>query len=639
MSWMEEFTTKHCRDCKFKPRSDVGKCRNPDRYQKSGSQNITYADAICDKFKAPEKQKQTTHSESEEVSIIDTANQVMQLHPVITLRDNLKEIYYYHNGVYLYGAEAQIRQVAQELLGKDTGIGIINEIVYYIQNATFVNRDQINQNKYLINLKNGLFDLNTHELKPHSSAILSTCQIPVNFNPKATCPEISTFLCEILRPLDIALVLQEIGYCLIPDYSIQKAFLWNGSGLNGKGTLGRLLYKFLGEQNKSTQSLKSLNLDKFSAAHLYGKLVNIDMDLTNESISEDTMFKKLTGGDMISAERKYQDCFDFINVAKLLFGCNDIPQHLKGGDYAYFRRWILTDFPCKFEGTSEDKNLDAKLQTEEELSGFLNVCLYALQWLLQTKTFFYNKTPEEVQKEYLLKSNSVIAFMEECTTPADDYVRTADLYLEYQKWGQLKQIRKIEAPNIFGKMLKRAGYVSIRPDSYGDRSPSYYGIKIDDKKLAEISKTNPDGTLTEKNQHAYTHWFTKDSIYVRVVRDKSLLLIIENCVDKNTVTDSDLIQSICKQWGNNPDNPDVNLKFEKKTDSKDIIFSVRDEKANPDVNPIQLYIKPIFNELFVGGKATDSQKQKAQLQMAISYIQKVHPYSSKDIEVAYKQKW
>jgi P4 family phage/plasmid primase-like protien len=577
MSWIDEYTTKHCRDCVFRPRTEVGKCRNPDRYQKSGSQNIVYSDAICDKYKAPEKQKQSTHSESEEVSIIDTANQVMQLHPIITLRDNLKEMYYYHNGVYLYGAEAQIRQVAQELLGKDTGIGIINEVVYYIQNATFVNRNQINIDKSLINLKNGLYDLNTHELKPHSSNIISTCQIPVNFNPKATCPEISTFLCEILRPLDIALVLQEIGYCLIPDYSIQKAFLWNGSGLNGKGTLGRLLDRFIGDQNVSAQSLKSINLDKFSAAHLYGKLVNIDMDLTNESITEDTMFKKLTGGDPIDGERKYQENFKFKNTAKLLFGCNDIPQHLKGGDYAYFRRWILTDFPCKFEGTSEDKNLDAKLQTEEELSGFLNICLYALEWLLQTKTFFYNKTPEQVAEEYLRKSNSVIAFMAECTIPSEEYVPTSKLYQAYMSWGKTRNIRKIEAQNIFGRYLKRAGFVPTKPFEGSKQIHAYEGICINYDKIGELEKLSRQ----EKNQDEYTHWFTKDMQISRDGRVKSLLLIIEICIDENTVTEYDIIQSLCKQWGNNPPNPPKKEENIKKHDSIDVEKNRRDENTNP----------------------------------------------------------
>lgn len=555
----EALVNKTCGDCVFKPMRGAGGCRNPENDIKKSKQKkqVVYDTPICQNFKLPGNviKSPTQKDDEDEKIIIETATAILKEYPIITLRDNIKEMYYYKGGVYIYGAEAQIREIAQALLGEDTNKQLIGEIVFYIQNATFIDREKINKDKKHINVKNGLYDIGTHELKPHSSEIISTCQIPVNYEPTATCPEIANFLCEILRPRDIPLVLQEIGYCLIPDYSIQKAFLWNGSGLNGKGTLGRLIVKLIGDKNKSTQSLKALNTDKFSASNLYGKSVNIDMDLTDESITEDTMFKKLTGGDMISGERKFQDCFEFTNLARLIFGCNDIPHHIKGGDYAYFRRWILTDFPCKFDGKLEDKDLDSKLQTDTELSGFLNVCLQALEWLLKTKTFFYDKTPEQVGEEYLLKSNSVLAFINECTIPADDYVRTADLYRAYQIWGNVLKIRKIEKQNIFGKLLKQAGYTQIRPyekeDEITKQIPSYDGLQINYEKLAELEKqagiektallNNKTTLLNDKSISAYTHWYTKEHNLSRVSRDNLLSNIVLNCIESDKITDNDII--------------------------------------------------------------------------------------------------
>lgn len=551
---------KVCGDCVFKPLRGAGGCRNPENEDKTTKTKryTVYDTPACDKFKTPHVSTKASgcnsvQDDNDGPLIIYTARAIMAKYPIITLRDNLKEMYFYKDGVYIYGAEAIIREVAQTTLCEDTNKKRIGEIIYYIQNATFIDRDQINKDKNIINLKNGLYCLGTHELKPHTCTFISTCQIPVNYVPAATCPEIATFLCEVLRPRDVALILQEIGYCLIPDYSIQKAFLWNGAGLNGKGTLARLVGKFIGEGNKSSQSLKSLNLDKFSASNLYGKLVNIDTDLTNESITEDTMFKKLTGGDTISGERKFQDCFEFTNLARLLFGCNDIPQHIKGGDYAYFRRWIMTDFPVKFEGGSEDKDLDAKLQTPKELSGLLNVCLEALEWLLKTKTFFYNKTPEQVGDEYLLKSNSVLAFMQDCTIPTDDYIRTPDLYRAYQTWGKAKKIRKIEAINVFGKLMKQAGYIQGRPYSEdGKQTPAYEGVTVDYQKLAGLDVGLDSATLLKNNQVAYTHWFTKNTILSRVSRDKLLLYIIRMCIERDSVTDNDIIEYVYTTIGKIP---------------------------------------------------------------------------------------
>lgn len=168
-------------------------------------------------------------------------------------------MYFYENGVYKYGAEPVIKAAAQAIIGLDATNNKVNNVVSYIQNQTLVLRSEINKEKHLINLKNGFYYINTNTLEPHTPRILSTSQIPIKYDPAAKCHNISRFLCEILTPADIALILQLMGYCLIPDYSIQKAFMWNGSGLNGKGTLARLFGAYLGEENISNESLQALN--------------------------------------------------------------------------------------------------------------------------------------------------------------------------------------------------------------------------------------------------------------------------------------------------------------------------------------------------------------------------------------------
>ena len=468
------------------------------------------------------KSKKSKDDDEEKKSIGEISAEILRIYPVITLRDNVREMYFYENGVYKYGAEPVIRAAAQKIIGQGSTNNKVKNVVYYIQNLTFVDRSRINREKHLINLKNGFYNINTNTLEPHTTGILSTCQIPIKYDPAAKCPNISRFLCEILRPADIALILQLMGYCLISDYTIQKAFMWHGSGLNGKGTLARLFSAYLGKNNVSNESLQALNIDKFSAANLYGKLVNLDSDLSNASVNEDAMFKRLTGGDMIPAERKFQDRFRFQNEARLIFGANELPKHSKGG-FAWNRRWIIIDFPVTFNGAQEDKNLDRKLQTDEELSGLLNFTLTALKWLLETKTFFYSKTPEEVGEEYLLKSDSVMAFMQECTSPADEMVTKTDLYKAYVEWGRVRKIKKIEPVNRFGVLMKRGGYIDTRPRNDGEYLRCYEGFVLDLLKLEELTKANKSQNdpgqcqneertrITEQtrlNQVAAPHWYT-----------------------------------------------------------------------------------------------------------------------------------
>lgn len=456
--------------------------------------------------------------EKKSISPVEIGNQILESVSIVSIRGNLDEMYFYENGAYKPHARDKIRELSDKLLYDKSRKRIIEDIIHHIQNITQIDREELNSNKNYINLKNGLYNLKTKSLEPHNPKILSTIQIPVNYDINAECPEISTFLCEILKPEDILLILQIFGYCLIPDYFIQKAVMLNGEGLNGKGTLGRLLCAFIGNENKSSESLKALNTDKFSSANLYGKLVNIDTDLSDSAIYDDTTFKKLTGGDSISAQRKFQNAFNFTNFARMFFGCNNIPRHPKGG-FAWMRRWLLIDFPVQFKA-NEDKNLDARLQTPRELSGLLNLAIKALHLLLETKTFYYNKSPEQVGEEYLLKSDSVIAFMDEMTVPSDGYIHSTELYRAYVEWAKSKGLRKIERDNRFGKSLKNAGYVKSK-------------YRIDDKDIRgydDIEFKEPADNLPttcrQENQEAYTHWFIK-SDNLRQVRQVKFQINLE----------------------------------------------------------------------------------------------------------------
>lgn len=577
-SWFRKMKCPNCSTIKSKGKGFPDMCMV--------ELNLCNPDTHCKKIRSPFRYvvEDTTTQPEKEINYREIAGDIKSKYPIITLRDNPDEMYYYDSGVYKYGADVKIREIAQTILGDESSKRIINEIIYYIQNDTFIDRADINKEKYIINVANGLYNLHTDTLEPHTSEYISTCQIPIMYNPAAECPEISNFLCEILRPRDIALLLQAFGYCLIPDYSIQKAFLWNGSGLNGKGTLGRLLIAFIGKDNKSSESLQALNTDKFSSSNLYGKLVNIDTDLTDKAVHEDTMFKKLTGGDMIPAERKFQNRFEFPNLARLFYGANDIPQHEKGG-YAWARRWIIQDFPVKFEGGDEDKDLDTKLQTPSELSGLLNYSLKALKWLMETKAFFYDKNPEQVGSEYLLKSNSVIAFMNDCTTPSDDFVKTGELYQAYMEYAKIKKLKKIEPVNKFGRLMKEGGYTQNRPYINGVQIHCYEGFSLDIEKCVKLknkscTKKQPD---LNENRGVYVHWYGKKDDLSQVSRahfqispimtilDISMIGNVENDIYFNYLRECPTYSTYFKDW------------YEKyKSDDTNIIS--RDEKPVPDLN-------------------------------------------------------
>lgn len=391
-----------------------------------------------------------------------------------TMQDT-KEIFIYENGVYKANGRDRILQLAQNKLQNFYNPARCNDTATYIATVTLINRDLFNTSKTIINLKNGLYDLEEEELKPHTPEFLSTMQIPVKHDSNAKCPKIEKFFSEVVSEQDDQVLLEWFGYSMVPDTRMQKAIMLIGEGLNGKGVLLKLLTRFIGAENCSGESLQDLETDKFSVSQLYGKLLNIHADLPSTKISENSGFKQLTGGDRMHGQRKFQDQFLFDNTTRLIFSANEIPSVSKN-EFAYFRRWILIQFPHQFKGKADNKNLIYELTTEEELSGLLNLALEAMKGLLEQGHFSYNLSVDEVEALYKLKSNNVELFAEECIIMSGDELEKGILLEAYVKWCKMNCVNAF-GPTIFANKLKELGYKPGK-GTVGERKPVWYDIAL-----------------------------------------------------------------------------------------------------------------------------------------------------------------
>jgi putative DNA primase/helicase len=197
----------------------------------------------------------------------------------------------------------------------------------------------------------------------------------------ADCPAWDSFI-DATFPGDAQSVAFEIpAWAMTPDSSIQKSLLLVGEGSNGKSVFLAALRAFLGSRNVSGVSLHKMEADKFSVSRLVGKLANICPDIPNKKLAGTSIFKALTGGDAVHAERKYRDSFEFIPYAKLIFSANQPPPS-DDPTFAFLRRWLVLPFTRTFEEGGRDtlkrSELDAMLADPRELSGVLNRALSVL---------------------------------------------------------------------------------------------------------------------------------------------------------------------------------------------------------------------------------------------------------------------
>jgi putative DNA primase/helicase len=282
-----------------------------------------------------------------------------------------------------------------------------------------------------LNLLNGLLDLPSRTLRPHVPEYLSPVQLPVAYDPTASCPLWESFIARVL-PDDAQTFPYELAAASMRgEVSDQKAVLLVGSGENGKSTLLAALVEFLGRENVASVPLQRLEIDKFSVVRMLGKLANICADLPSDHLTSTSTFKALTGGDRLTAERKFQGSFEFTPFARLLFSTNHYPQS-KDSSQAFFRRWLVVPFDAVIDSHERIPNLAARLAESHELSGVLNQALSVLPTMTARGGFSQSETTRAAMMEFREMTDPLAAWLDRFTVLSPEgMVSRKDLAISY----------------------------------------------------------------------------------------------------------------------------------------------------------------------------------------------------------------
>ncbi len=396
-----------------------------------------------------------------------------------------EEVLIYKDGVYSEGGETYIKRLVQRnLQPNEVTRQLVSEVIGHVQRSTYVKHlDFFTESQYLV-VQNGLLNTESGKLEPHSADFYSLSKLPVLFVPGQDCPSFKKFLTEVLYPEDIPVVQEWIGYCLYRGYPAQVAILFVGEGNNGKSTLISTTQALLGRENVSAVSLQELELNRFAKADLFGRLANLYADLPDSALKGVGTFKMLTGGDPIRGERKFQNSFLFVNSAKLTFSCNVVPEVYEDTT-AFFRRWIIIQFPNTFDGTKADKDLLKKLATPEELSGVLNFALEGLARLQANGwRFSLSRSTEEVRQDYIRRSSPIRAFlMDSSMFKADGVVAKKAFFEAFVRYCSRMKLATVTSDTFFKNLpLYFAGHPPQESkedlEGKGKRVACFRGIKL-----------------------------------------------------------------------------------------------------------------------------------------------------------------
>ena len=412
-----------------------------------------------------------------------------QLHRMFTLAttDDSHEMYYYRDGVYLPNAEAAVEagmQAAYERVGLDEQPTkhFVSEVLGHLQRSSYRNRQEFDKDPDIFNVRNGLFNMATGELQPHSPTYLSRRQLPVAYDPTAECPLILKFLDQVQPDEeDRRAIIEHASVPLLRSNFLQKAFMYVGKGRNGKSVWFEILGALYGAENVTHSSIHNLQWNRFAPATLDGKFANIHDDISTQEIRHTGIIKQIIGGNPIEAEHKGQKFFSMRGPHPILyFSANQLPE-VEDLSVAWMRRWEYVDWNQEFKidgETAADRQLVQKLTTPEELAGLLLTLIRAARSIRETQRLSRERTVDEVRDEWVRRSDITLAFFKATIdSDPDGFIPKDQLLAEYVDYCKRKNYSPKQARTVWEKLRDNYPIQNYTPMVDGERVRCWKGIK------------------------------------------------------------------------------------------------------------------------------------------------------------------
>lgn len=311
---------------------------------------------------------------------------------------------------------------------------------------------EIDPPSLLIPFINGVLDMTTGELAPHTPAVRNSRIVSVPYNPAATCDQWSAWLADIFETDRgrVALLQEVIGWCMCSDnLGIQKAVTLIGVSRAGKGTILGILSRLLGSAAGAFQ-LGDLTDSKVLAG-MRSKNVAIDYDAASpeQKIARQVTgrFKAITANEPLSIQLLYtQEPLQVALNCKLILAANSVPT-LWDDSGAAANRWVPLVFDKQFAGV-EDTGLQDRLATE--LEGIAVWAIEGLRRLMAQRRFTMPVSSRDELDSLVDAASPLDRFVDECCkTEAGIRCSEDEVWSVYETWMRSKGM---EANNRKGMM-------------------------------------------------------------------------------------------------------------------------------------------------------------------------------------------
>lgn len=328
---------------------------------------------------------------------------------------------------------------------------------------------------HLINLKNGVLDLQTGNLYPHSPEYLHTLQAGAELNPKAQCPKFDKFLHTVFRGNSdvIESFWQFAGLCLSGRTDLLQGFVYAyGHGANGKSTLFKVLALVLGDYCATLKVSAILQKndggtgENYELAKIKGRRLLLFSEVPARAKLNEGLLKDLTGGDKISVRPIYQESFEFVPVSKIVVIGNH-KLRIEGTDEGIWRRVKFFEFSHAFERSEQRPQAEVMGEFETELSGILNRALGGFMAAQKAGRWYEAAAVTEATNDYRKESDAFGEWFSDCVEITDDLadkISVGSLFKHYSEWcNEAGHRNQFTRANEFTGRLKSLGLQFSKP--------------------------------------------------------------------------------------------------------------------------------------------------------------------------------
>lgn len=228
--------------------------------------------------------------------------------------------------------------------------------------------------RHLLPMHNGVLNMRTGQIIPHSPDFLFNWVMPHHYDPEAECPTVQNFISNLSGgdASTESVLYAFLAAVLFGRYDLERYLEFVGMAGTGKSTYIALCRELVGGENTHVTDMKTLHNNQFETANIHGKrLVMIsDADKYGGDVG---IFKQITGRDMVRREEKHSQAQKgFIYKGMVIVAANN-PIQIADNSTAMVRRRVPVHIDKKLDKKLVDYQLSSKLTSE--IPGLINLLL------------------------------------------------------------------------------------------------------------------------------------------------------------------------------------------------------------------------------------------------------------------------